>query len=126
MKVIQAMWNNQNKKTPDAESDDDVNENQVEINDSNIDEGDVDDQSTGGENKTNNEMKKLKDNEIPPENWSWKGYLAWYLHGCMAPKAKQLAIFDTSKYKLRILSCLTIKMFLTTCYYLQMIKPSPK
>ena len=82
------MWNNQNKKTPDAESNDDVNKNQVEINDSNIDEGDVDDQSTGGKNKTNNEIKKLKDNVIPPENWSWKGYLTWYLHGCMAPKDK--------------------------------------
>lgn len=51
------------------------------------------------EKATRMKQKKTekKEEDIPPIDWAWKGYLAWYLHGYMAPKSNRLAIFDPGK-----------------------------
>ena len=51
------------------------------------------------EKATRMKQKKTekKEEDIPLIDWAWKGYLAWYLHGYMAPKSNRLAIFDPGK-----------------------------
>lgn len=94
------MWLYQKKISPDAESDDEVNKSCKEIttvvtNESTTDDKDADDVSASGEsNSRQPQVKEQKEEDLPPVNWAWKGYLTWYLHGCMAPKSKRLAIFD--------------------------------
>ena len=97
------MWLYQKKIFPDAESDDEVNKNHEEIttvvmNKSTADDKDTDDVNASGENKSHQpQVKEQKEEGLPLVNWEWRGCLAWYLHGCMAPKSKRLAIFDAGK-----------------------------
>ena len=37
-------------------------------------------------NNDKSEGKQQKKEYLPPVDWTWKGYLAWYMHGSMAPK----------------------------------------
>ena len=96
-RVLQAMWEYQQRKKPDAESDDEVDEN------NNIPNNEIDIVDTEGIVSDVDLEKKsspavLKTNDIVPVDWCWKGYLAWYLHGSMASKSKRLAIFEAGKY----------------------------
>ena len=59
------------RKTPDAESDGNVNKNWSEINNNNTEQDDADDHSTEGGKQTNNNVKKSKDNHISQENHLW-------------------------------------------------------
>ena len=90
-KVLQAMWDYQQRKKPDAESDDEVDEN------NNIQSDDIDVDTEGNVSDVDLDKKSsqavFKSNNIVPVDWCWKGYLAWYLHGSMASKSKRLAIF---------------------------------
>ena len=99
-KVIQAMWDYQQRKKPDAESDDDVDErNNVNGDEICVNrEGYVND----GDLDTKCASVVFDVNHIVPVDWCWKGYLAWYLHGSMACKSKRLAIFEAGK----LISCM--------------------
>ena len=92
------MWEHQIKSTSDAHSNDEVNENRDKIADTSVENKD----NEGGETKESSNEKshdiEQNNESLPPVDWSWKVYLAWYLHGCMAPKSKRLEIFDPGMF----------------------------
>ena len=109
------MQNCQKKTSPPADSDDEVDERN-ETTDNNEDVGDVDNTDKNNEsNEENNQCDKEnnrdieaskidmeKDEQLPPVDWTWKGYLVWYLHGSMVPKENQLLNFCPGKFVLYI------------------------
>ena len=99
-KILQAMWFYEKKISPNADSDDKVNNNCKEIMNVATSKSTTDGNiayNVSVSVESNNDQSKAKDQKeeyLPPVDWAWKGYLVWYLHGCMAPKSKHLAIFN--------------------------------
>ena len=84
------MQKHQKKITHDADSDDEVHENREEVT-STVDDAQ---QSLVDDNEDKvEEHKYLKDEELVLVDWTWKGYLTWYLYGYIAPKSNRLSIF---------------------------------
>ena len=98
LQVIHVMWAYQMKSTPDADIHDEVNENQEKIAETSVENKDNEGEETKEYSNEKSHDIEQQDESLPPIDWSWKGYLAWYLHGCMAPKSKRLAIFDPSMH----------------------------
>ena len=85
------------KNAPDAESDDELDERIQEVD--NVGE-EIEDTEIDSilESSAKEEVINTKEEDLPPVNWTWKGYLAWYLHGSMAPKSKRLPIFIPGEF----------------------------
>lgn len=90
-RVINAMYHHLNKQKTDAISDDEVEE----AHDNILDEAN-DNEVTDGEDDAPKDLDSDKlSPELPaPSDWLPKNWMAWILHGCMAPKMNRLELLD--------------------------------
>lgn len=90
--VINTMWEYEQNRNPDVESDDEVDESAVDLNDTQGDEEE-------GEEGCESPSRICNDaDEQAPHGWCWKGCILWFRHGMMNEKSKRLKVCLSGKF----------------------------